>query len=105
MVSPDEFVYLIQKNLAPKNQALHLANPNPTNNKTKIEYRSNINEIKDVKIYGINGREYFAPISVAELSNNLTKIMLDFEMLSNGKYLIKIVNSNNQTEIIPLIKL
>ncbi len=105
VVSPDEFVYLIQKNLAPKNQALHLANPNPTNNKTKIEYQSNINKIKDVKIYGINGREYFAPISVAELSNNLTKIMLDFEMLSNGKYLIKIVNSNNQTEIIPLIKL
>ena len=104
-MSPDEFIYLIQKNLAPKNQVLHLANPNPTSSKAKIEYQNNINEIKEIKVYGINGCEYSPPITKNTLSNNLTQIVLDFEMLKNGKYLIKIVNSNNQTEVIPLVKL
>ena len=104
VVSPDEFIHLIKKNLAPQNQALHLANPNPTNSKSKIEYQANINDIIDIKVYGFNGCEYYPPITKNILSNNLTQIMLDFEMLSNGKYLIKIVNSNNQTEVIPLVK-
>ncbi len=105
VVSPDEFIHLIKKNLSPQNQALHLANPNPTFDKTKIEFKANINKIKNVKIYGINGCEYLVPMSIASLSNNLTQITLDFEMLKNGKYLIKIDNDDNQNQIIPLVKL
>ena len=104
VVAPDEFIHLIKKNLAPQNQALHLANPNPTDSKSKIEYQANVNDILDIKVYGVNGCEYYPPITINSLSNNLTQIMLDFEMLSKGKYLIKIVNSNNQTEVIPLVK-
>lgn len=66
--------------------------PNPSNNQLYIQ---NTEEIKEFKIFDLNGNSY---------STDISRGVIDIEELTAGHYILHIV-SNNETEIVPFIKI
>ncbi|MBA5628552.1 T9SS type A sorting domain-containing protein [Moheibacter sp. BDHS18] len=87
----------ISSNLSDKNLKI---SPNPAITDIKLAIEGSQAEIKAISIYSIIGSEVFSQ----QYNTNAKVIDLNVRNLKKGKYLVRVIFSDNSSEVATLIK-